>query len=101
MWPNPLLLADLVTFTEEILNGCSFVAKLSLKKKFFLKKYLCFLQNIHDLQKKIILYGKKKLYWFFFAEKIFTENEKGIYLIWEIFFYPENIYSFCKKNFWS
>ena len=32
MWPNPLLPADLVTFTEEILNGklhflCSGVSK--------------------------------------------------------------------------
>ena len=37
--------------------GCSFVGKLSLKKKifFFLKKYLCFLQNIRYLQKKMFL----------------------------------------------
>ena len=31
------------------------------KKFFFLKKYLCFLQNIHYLQKKMFLYGKKVL----------------------------------------
>ena len=44
---------------------------------------------------------EKKFYIdFLFTEKaFFTENEKNIYLIWEIFFYPENIYSFCKKIF--
>ena len=79
--------------------GCSSVAKISWKKKFFFWKNICFLQNIHYLQKKIILYAKKILYWFFFTEKnFFTENEKNIYLIWEIFFYPENIYSFCQKK---
>ena len=54
--------------------------KTKLKKNnFFLKKYLCFLQNIHYLQKKKILYGKINLYWFFFTEKgFFTENEKNI-----------------------
>ena len=53
------------------------------KKKIILKKYLCFLQNIHYLQKKIILYGKKIYFDFFFTEKAFyTENEKKyIYLI--------------------
>ena len=45
---------------------------------------------------------EKKNYidFFLFTEKaFFTENEKNIYLIWEIFFYPENIYSFCKIFF--
>ena len=37
MWPNPQLLADLVTFTEQILNGrlyflCSVVKKLVTHK---------------------------------------------------------------------
>ena len=46
---------------------------------------------------------EKKFYIdFLFTEKaFFTENEKNIYLIWEIFFYPENIYSFCKKIFFD
>ena len=47
---------------------------------------------------------EKKNYidFFLFTEKaFFTENEKNIYLIWEIFFYPENIYSFCKKKFFD
>ena len=68
--------------------GCSFVAKLSLNKFFFWKKYLCFLQNIYHLQKKIFLYGKKVLYsnFFllkktFFTEKNVNENVKNIYLI--------------------
>ena len=73
--------------------------KTKLKKKFFfLKKYLCFLQNIHYLQKKMFLYGKKVLYWkifllkkTFFTEKNIYENVKNIYLIWEIFFYTENV----------
>ena len=73
--------------------GCSFVAKLSWKKKFFLKKYLFF-------YKIYIICREKKFIFFFFTEKaFFTENEKNIYLIWEIFFYPENIYSFCKIFF--
>ena len=42
---------------------------------------------------------KKILYWFIFTEKtFFTENEENIYLIWDIIFYPENMYSFCKKK---
>ena len=47
---------------------------------------------------------EKKFYidFFFFTEKaFFTENVKNMYLIWEISFYPENTYSFCKKNVWS
>ena len=92
-------------FTEHFLVWLFICCKTKLKKNYtFWKIYLCFLQNIYYLQKKIILYGKKVLYWFFFfffffTEKaFFTENVKNMYLIWEIFFYPENIYSFCKKN---
>ena len=57
--------------------------KTKLKKNnFFLKKYLCFLQNIHYLQKKITLHGKKNYIDIFFTEKgFFTENEKKKYLI--------------------
>ena len=80
--------------------GCSFVAKLSWKKKFFFfGKNICFLQNVHYLQKKLILYGKKVYIDFFLLKKLFWQKTKKIYLIWEIFFYPENIYSFCKKMF--
>ena len=64
--------------------GCSFVAKLSWKKNFFLKKYLCFLQNIHYLQKKMFLYGKKVLHW-------------KIFLLKKNFFYREKYKWKCKK----
>ena len=49
----------------------------------FFEKIFVFLQNIHYLQKKIILYLKKNYIDFFlFTEKaFFTENEKNIYLI--------------------
>ena len=66
---------------------------------FFFWKNICFLQNIHYLQKKMFLYGKKILYGkifllkkTFFTEKNIYENIKNIYLIWEIFFYTENVY---------
>ena len=63
--------------------------KTKSKKNFFLKKYLCFLQNIRYLQKKMFLYGKKK-----FIEKNINENVKK-YLIPEIYFYTENV---CVTN---
>ena len=81
--------------------GYSFVAKLNWKKKNFLKKYLCFLQIIHYLQKKII---KKKiiLIFFLFTEKaLFTENEKYIYLIWGIFFIQKIYIHSAKKTFFD
>ena len=40
---------------------CSYVAKVE-KKTFFLKKYLCFLQNIHYLQKKNVFNMEKMFY---------------------------------------
>ena len=63
-----------------------FVAKLSWKENFFKKKSLCFLQNIHYLQKKMFLYGKKsfilKIFFnekkTFFTEKNINENVKNI-----------------------
>ena len=82
--------------------GCSFVAKLSWKKNFFLEKMFAFFTKYTLFAEKNNYIWKKKFYidFFLFTEKAsFTENEKNIYLIWEIFFYPENIYSFCKKNF--
>ena len=71
--------------------ACSFVAKLSWKKKtiFFLKIVLCFLQNIHYLGKKIFLYEKKVL----------IENS----FYWKKLFLQRKIYMFIlqKKLFWS
>ena len=49
-------------YVRDIIN-CSFVAKLSSKKIYiFLKKYLCFLQNIRYLQKKNVFIWKKNFY---------------------------------------
>ena len=45
---------------------------------------MCFLQNIHYLQKKT-----------FFTEKNINENVKYIYLISEIYFYTKNV---CATN---
>ena len=76
--------------------------KTKLKKKIFFWKKMCFLQNIH-LQKKIILYGKKNLYWFFFTEKtFFIENEKkNISHLRNIFLSRIYIFILQKKCFWS
>ena len=70
--------------------ACSFVAKLSWKKKhFFFWKIFCFLQNIHYLEKKIFLYEKKVLYW-------------KLILLKKTFFTEKNIYIHsAKKLFWS
>ena len=64
---------------------------------------MCFLQNMHYLQKKMFLYGKKRFILktfltekkLFFKEKNAYENVKNIFLISEIFFYTENI---CVTN---
>ena len=86
--------------------GCSFDAKLSWKKIFFffLKKHMCFLQKYTLFAEKMFLYEKKVLYWktfllkkTFFTEKNINGNVKKykIYLIWEIYFYAENV---CVAN---
>ena len=62
--------------------------KTKLKKKIFF--FICFLQNIRYLQKKMFLYVKKN-----FIEKNINENVKKIYLISEIYFYTENV---CVTN---
>ena len=74
--------------------GCSFVAKLSWKKNnFFLKKYLCFLQNIYVVCRKKCFDMEKKI----FVEKNVNENakKKKKNLIPEIYFYTENV---CVTN---
>ena len=87
------------------------------KNVFLLKKYLCFLQNIHYLQKKMFLYGKKALYCklkkTFFTEENICETAKKLYISFEKYFlyrkclcYKWNInlsYIFIlqKKFFWS
>ena len=63
---------------------------------FFLKKNMCFLQNIHYLQEKKVLQWKcfllKKT---FFIEKNINENVKNIYLISETYFDTKNV---CVTN---
>ena len=66
--------------------GCSLII-------LFSKKYLCFLQNIHYLLKKIILYGKKNLYWFFvLLKKLFLQKMKKVYILFEKCFLIQKIY---------
>ena len=81
--------------------GCSFVAKISWKKKFFFWKNICFLQNIHYLQKKIILYGKTILYWFFFNWKSFFYRKWKKYIshLRNIFLSRNYIFILQKKMF--
>ena len=89
-----------LTFNEAVNYGCSFVAKLSWKKNFFLEKYLCF-YKIYIICRKKYFYMEKKFYnekFFllkktFFAEKNISENVKN--LISEIYFYTENV---CVTN---
>ena len=64
----------------------------------FWKRYMCFLQNIHYLQKKCF-YMEKKFYIeiFFYWKKIFYREKhewkcRNIYLIWDIYFYAENVF---------
>ena len=82
----------------------------------FLKKYLCLLQNIHYLQKKMFLYGKKmyiEIFFLlkktFFTEKHISENvkisisfEKYIFILKMFVLQTKyksflKIYSFCKN----
>ena len=63
---------------------------------------MCFLKNIHYLQKKNIFIRKKSFItknFFtektFFTEKNINENVKNIYLISKIYFYTENV---CVTN---
>ena len=67
-----------------VMYGCSFVAKLSWKKIFFLKTYL-FFYKIYIICKKNCFYLEKK----FYNEKFFP-TEKN-------FFYREKYKWKCKK----
>ena len=81
--------------------GCSFVAKLNWKKKFFWKN-ICVFYKLYIICRKKWL--KKKIYidFFLFTEKaLFTENEKYIYLIWGIFFMQKIYIHSAKKTFFD
>ena len=79
--------------------GCSFVAKLSWKKNIiFFWKNICVFYKIYIICRKKCFYREKKFYiekFFYwknlYIEKYIYENAKNIYLIWEIYFYTENI----------
>ena len=71
--------------------GCSFVAKLSWKKKFFFWKNICVFYKIYVICRKKCFYMEKK----FIEKNIINENVKKIYLISEIYFYTENV---CVTN---
>ena len=77
--------------------------KTKLKKKcFFFKKYLSFLQNIHYLQKKIILYEKKNLYidFLFYWKNVFYRKwKKYISHLRNIFLSRKYIFILQKKIF--
>ena len=72
-----------------------------VEKKIFFFEKICFLQNIHYLQKKCFYMEKKFYIDFFLLKKTFFCREKykwkckNIYLIWEIYFYAENV---CVTN---
>ena len=60
--------------------GCSFVAELGKKLEknfFFFEKIYVFLQNIHFLQKKMFIYGKKSFIMKFFHWKKHFLTEKN------------------------
>ena len=53
MWPNPLEIADLVTFTEEILNGkLNFLCSLTFPLPY---------KNTHEHKYTIIVDGQSKI----------------------------------------
>ena len=90
--------------------------KKSWENNFFFEK-VCFLQNIHYLQKKFFYMEKKFLLKFFFTEKKLFYREKykwkckNIYISFEKYIFMQkmfvlqmkyksflDIYSFCKKK---
>ena len=71
---------DLLSFASRtVVNGKQLWLSISGKTKliFFWRKYLCFLQNIHYLQKKMFLYGKKNFIMknFFYWKKLFLQKK--------------------------
>ena len=80
--------------------GCSFVAKLGWKKNFFWKKKIkkCVFYKIYIIWRKNAFISKKSsLLKNFLTEKnvIYREKYKSKIVIWEIYFYAENV---CVTN---
>ena len=79
-----------------------FFAKLRWKKKKKFEKIFVFFTKYTLFAEKMFLYGKKSFILKnslteknFFIEKNTNKNAKNIYLIWEIYFYTENV---CVTN---
>ena len=74
-----------------LVHGCSFVAKLIWKLS------ICAFYKMYIICRKRCFYTGKKFYTEkkFFTEKNIYENLKNISLIWEIYFYTENV---CVTN---
>ena len=83
------------------MHSFSFVAKLCQKFFFFLNLFVFFTKYTLFVEKNILIGRKSFILIFFFTEKNFftakniCENVKNIYLIWEIYFYTENV---CLTN---
>ena len=89
-----LLLAECLISTCPC-YGCSFVAKLAKlnwKTIFFFWKNICFLQNIHYLQKKIFHMEKSFIFKIFFTKKNFLFREKYIWKYRKYISHLKNIY---------
>ena len=95
------MILTIIEFLKVVLYGCSFVAKLSWKKKIFFEKIYVF-HKIYIICRKNVFIWKKSfiakhflLKKTFFTEKNINENVKNIYLISKIYFYTENV---CVTN---
>ena len=69
--------------------------KLKKKKLFFQKIFMFFTKYPLFTEKNIFIWKKSFILKIFFTEKNINENVKNMYLIWEIYFYTENV---CVKN---
>ena len=79
--------------------GCSFVAKLSWKKKTIFWKNICVFYTKYTLfaEKNVFIWKKSIIMKIFllrktiFTEKNINEDVKNIYFISKIYFYTENV----------
>ena len=86
-----------------VLYDCSFVAKLSWKKRLFFEKiFVFFTKYTLFAENNVFIWGKSFMiknffYWkqTFFTENNINETVKNIYLISKLYFYTENV---CVTN---